>query len=63
MISIEERKLALFIQTHQLKTEFNNLINNLKRQDYMELELPTSPVRTAYTDLRDLIVNFNSKGG
>lgn len=62
VISREERKLALFIQTHRLKIGLKKSINNLKRQDYRELQLHTSPDSTAYIELKGLIANFNSKG-
>ena len=61
MISREERKLALFIQTHQIKRELDDLVNSLKRQDYKDLQLCTSAGHIPHVDLKDLIANFNSK--
>ncbi len=56
MISLEERKLAMVIQTHRLK----RALDNLKRQGYQEPQLDTYTGRQAYTAFMDLITNFNS---
>ncbi len=58
MISMKERKLGLFIQTQQLMKE----LDKLRRQDYEELQLPTSTGRGEFVNLMDLITSFNSKG-
>lgn len=58
MISIEERKLALIIQSYQLENE----LDNLKRQDYKESQLRTYTGRRAYLGLVDLVENLDSNG-
>ena len=58
MISPEECKLALIIQTHQLKEE----LDNLKRQDYKESQLHTYTDRRVYLGFMDLIENLHSNG-
>ena len=57
MISIEERKLALFIQTNLLKRE----LDNLRREDYKESQLRTYTGRNAYAGLMTLVANLDSK--
>ncbi len=56
MISLEERKLAMVIQTHRL----NRALDNLKRQGYREPQFDTCAGRQAYAAFMDLITNFNS---
>jgi len=58
MISIEERKLALFSQVHQLKRQ----LDNLKREDLKEAQLRTYTGRKAYVGLMDLVAIYDSKG-
>ncbi len=58
MISMQERKLALIIQSHQLEKE----LDNLKRQDYKESQLRTYRGRKAYFGLIDLIENLDNNG-
>ena len=60
MISIEERKLALFIQTNSLKKE----LDNLKQCDYRESELNTCQEQRAHTEFTNLVISLNtdSKG-
>ncbi len=57
MISAQERKLALIIQTHQLQEE----LDNLKREDYKESQLRTYTGRKAYVGLMDLVESFDKK--
>lgn len=57
MISIEERKLALFIQTNLLRRE----LENLKRQDHMESQLRTYTGRKAYAGFMDLVASLNNR--
>jgi len=56
MISPGERKLALIIQTHQLKEE----LDNLKQEVYKESQLRTYTGRRAYLGLMDLIESLDS---
>ena len=58
MLSMEERKLALFIQTNLLERE----LDNLKRKDYRESQLSTYTGRKAYIGLIDLVESFDGKG-
>lgn len=58
MLSMEERKLALFIQTNLLKRG----LDNLKRKDYRESQLSTYTGRKAYIGLIDLVESFDRKG-
>ena len=58
MLSIKERKLALFSQVHQLKRQ----LDNLKREDIKEAQLSTYTGRKAYVGLMDLIAIYDSRG-
>jgi len=58
MISIKERKLALFSQIHQLKRQ----LDSLKRQDLKEAQLRTYNGRKAYVGLIDLVSIYDSRG-
>ena len=58
MISLEERKLALIIQTYQLKRE----LINLRREDYRESQLHTYTGRRTYLGLMDLVESLDSNG-
>ncbi len=58
MISIQERKLALFSQVCHL----NRLLDDLKRLDQKESQENSYTGRKAYVGLVDLIEGFDSKG-
>ncbi len=58
MISLEERKLALLIQTEQLKKQ----LDSLRQQGPEALQLSTYTGRKAYAGLMDLVESFDSKG-
>jgi len=60
MISIEERKLALFIQTNLLRMA----LDNLKQDKSDESELHTGTGRKAYSGFMDQVagLDLNSKG-
>ncbi len=57
MISLNERKLTLFIQTQQLMKE----LEKLRRHDYEELQLRTITGLGEFVNLMDLITSFNSE--
>ncbi len=57
MITDEERKLGLFIQTQQLIKE----LNKLQQQGYEELQSRTGTGRWEFINRIDLITNFSSK--
>jgi len=57
MISIEERKLALFIQTNLLRKE----LENLKQQDHVESQLRTYTGRKAYAGFIDLVASLDRR--
>lgn len=57
MISMEERKLALFIQTHLLRKE----LENLKRYDYKESQLHTCSGQKAYIGFMELVASLDLK--
>ena len=58
MISIQERKLALFGQVCQIE----RLLDDLKRLDQKESQEKSYTGRKAYTGLIDLIESSDSKG-
>ncbi len=58
MISIHERKLALFSQVCQI----NRLLDDLKRLDQKEPQENSYTGRKAYAGLIDLIEGLDSKG-
>ena len=58
MISIQERKLALFSQVCQI----NRLLDDLKQLDQKESQEHSYTGRKAYVGLVDLIEGFDSKG-
>ncbi len=57
MITDEERKLGLFIQTQQLIKE----LDRLRQQDYEKLQCRTGTDRWEFINRIDLITNFSSK--
>ena len=57
MITDEERKLGLFIQTQQLIKE----LGKLRQQDYEELQCRTVTGRWEFINRIDLITNLSSK--
>ncbi len=57
MISLEERKLALLIQTEHLKRR----LDSLRQQDYEGLQQRTYTDRRAYVDLVDLAESLDSR--
>ena len=57
MITDEERKLGLFIQTQQLIKE----LDKLGQQGYEELQPRTGTGRWEFINRIDLITNFSSK--
>ncbi len=58
MISIQERKLALFSQVCQI----NRLLDDLKQLDQKESQEHSYTGRKAYVGLVDLIEGFDGKG-
>ncbi len=57
MITDEERKLGLFIQTQQLI----KVLDKLRQQGYEELQSHTETCRWEFIDRFGLIPNFNSE--
>ena len=58
VISIQERKLALFSQVYQI----NRLLDDLKQLDRKESQENSYTGRKAYVGLVDLIEGLDSKG-
>lgn len=58
MISIQERKLALFSQVYQI----NRLLDDLKQLDRKESQKHSYTGRKAYVGFIDLIEGSDSKG-
>ena len=55
MISLKERKLALFIQTQQLKRQ----LDSLKQLDHRESRLPNYTDHRVYLGFMDLVESLD----